>query len=348
MKILDIAYSLPTKRVTNNDLISWALEASKKHLAKVELTALEERISQFFRSSGSGIRYHRAAGERAIDFAVSAGRKALAKAGMAPEDVDLLIYTGVGRGWVEPATANLFHSELGLRRATCFDVLDACASWIRGLSIAKSFLDQASYNVVMLLNCEFNFREYCESNLEFRSVEEVESHFSALTIGEAATATLLTREDSASDDSSFTFRSWGDKHGLCKVPLPNDLDFSPRSVESLLRPMAFFTASKELIRFTTRKLIAHFRETSAVANRVHDLIIGHTVSESLTSKVVSMLGLDSSTVFETHGRFGNTVSASLPLALAVAAEEGRLVRDMRVLLLMGSAGVTTAVGSFRY
>lgn len=94
--------------------------------------------------------------------------------------------------------------------------------------------------------------------------------------------------------------------------------------------------------------MAHVKETHPVASKVHDIVIGHAVSNSSTARVVKMLGLEPDRVFETHSRFGNTVSASLPLALAVAEAEGKLCRGMRVMLLMGSAGVTTALGSFEY
>lgn len=343
MKILSIGFALPSKRVNNDEIISEILEKNRAYLTPDLVATFEQKIRRFFKMSGTDTRFHRSNGERALDFAVKAGKQALEKAGKKPEEVDLLIYAGVGRGWVEPATANLFQSELGLKSATCFDVLDACASWIRSLSIARSFLAQKMYKLVMVLNCEFNFREY--ANFEIKNDQELENSFSAFTIGEAATATLL-EEGEEDDDTEFTFKTWGEKHGLCKIALPNSSDFSPNGEH--LKPLSFFTAPGELLSFTIRKLVAHFRETQAIAGKVHDLVIGHAVSNSSTEKVVRLMGLDQSSVFETHSRFGNTVSASLPLALAVAEAEGRLKRGMRVLLLMGSAGVTTALASFEY
>jgi 3-oxoacyl-[acyl-carrier-protein] synthase-3 len=159
---------------------------------------------------------------------------------------------------------------------------------------------------------------------------------------------LVTSDDKKEDDSVFSFRTWGEKHGLCKIPLPNASDFSPNGGSDWIKPMAFFTVPAELLSFTIRKLVAHVKETHPVASKVHDIVIGHAVSNSSTARVVKMLGLEPDSVFETHSRFGNTVSASLPLALAVAEAEGRLRRGMRVMLLMGSAGVTTALGSFEY
>lgn len=345
MKILNISYALPSKRVTNEEIIEEICQRNRKHLSASQLQILRGKIERFFKMSGTQTRYHRNNGEKAVDFALKAGNESLKRAGVNPEDVDLLIYAGVGRGWVEPATANLFQSELGLKSATCFDVLDACASWIRSLSIAKSFLAQKIYRMVMILNCEFNFREY--ANFEIQDVKDLDHSFSAFTIGEAATATLVTAEE-AEDDSVFSFKTWGEKHGLCKITLPNWQDFCPNGVAERLKPMSFFTVPGELLSFTIRKLVAHFKETQAIASRVHDIMIGHAVSVSSTLKVARLLGIDPRCVFETHSRFGNTVSASLPLALAVADAEGQLRRGMNVLLLMGSAGVSTGIGSFRY
>ncbi len=345
MKILNISYALPSQEVSNEKLIEELVEKNRENLSSQELENVETQMRKLFKMSGTVTRYHRGIGERALDFGVKAGKAALKKAGVKPEDVDLLIYAGVARGWIEPATANLFQSELGLKSATCFDVMDACASWIRSLAIAKSFLAQKAYKLVMILNCEFTFREY--ANFDFTSSDDLENAFSVFTIGEAATATLVTSNGSE-DDSFFSFKTWGGKHGLCKIPLPNADDFSPNNSSDGLKPMSFFTMPGELLSFTVRKLVNHFKETQAIASKVHDIFIGHAVSVASTSRVVKLLGLDPSRVFETHARFGNTVAASLPLALAVAEAEGRLVRGMRVLLLMGSAGVSTAVGSFTY
>jgi 3-oxoacyl-[acyl-carrier-protein] synthase III len=345
MKILSISYALPSRKVSNEELIAQIIEKNKGRISAQDLEGLVEKMKRFFKMSGTKVRYHRKIGERALDFALQAGNKALEKAGVKREDVDLLIYAGVGRGWMEPATANLFQSELGLKSATCFDVLDACASWIRSLAIAKSFLGQRAYKLIMVLNCEFNFNEY--ANFDIKNNDELENSFSAFTIGEAATATILSADD-VEDDSHFSFKTWGEKAGLCKIPLPNAADFTPTSEMNGHRPMSFFTVPGELLTFTIRKLVGHARECHPIATKVHDILIGHAVNVPTTRKVVELLKIDPDIVFETHPRFGNTVSASLPLALAVAEAEGRLERGMRVLLLMGSAGVSTAVGSFTY
>jgi 3-oxoacyl-[acyl-carrier-protein] synthase III len=345
MKILHVAHALPSKRVTNRDLIEEMLRRNRARFSDSELKELEQRMQLSFRFSGTEVRYHRAQGEKAFAVGMRAGKLALERSGVAPGDVDLLIYAGVGRGWLEPAMANIFQAELGLRRATCFDVLDACASWIRSLQLANALITAGAYRTVMILNCELNFREY--ANFDLERMEDLEHAFSAFTIGEAATATLLVPESNC-DEFVLSFRTAGDKWNLCHIPLPHADDFISTSMTDRCKPMAFYTSPRELMATATSMLGTHFNETPALRDRSYDLLIGHEVSLPTTRMVAKLLNIDPGIVFSTHARFGNTVSASLPLNISIAEEEGRLKRGMQVLMAMGSAGVTSAFGSFRY
>jgi 3-oxoacyl-[acyl-carrier-protein] synthase-3 len=212
------------------------------------------------------------------------------------------------------------------------------------MNVAQSLLQQGPYRTAMVLNCECNYREFCKYELE--SPEEIDNAFSGLTIGEAATATILQADEPA--DTKFSFRTWGAKHSLCKIPLPNARDFEPRGEQHKLKPMKFFTKPSELLSFTIRRLVDHCKEEPEFIERDHELYLGHAVSVSSTTRVIQLLNLDPTRCFETHARFGNTVSASLPLGLAIAEEEGRLSRGMKVMMIMGSAGVTTALASFLF
>ena len=344
MRISTISHALPSRRVTNQELIETVIERSRQFFPSGSLRLLQTGMHRAFKRSGTEIRYHRTNDEKAIHFGLKAGRDALQSAGIQPNEIDLLIYAGVGRGWIEPATANLFQSELQLRRATCFDVLDACASWIRSLCIAQSFIDSGTYKRIMILNCEFNFKEY--ANFEIRDLDEMRTSFSAFTIGEAATATILT-DEGPPNAIHISFRTSGEKHHLCKIPLPHASEFCENGHHSV-PPMRFFTQPSELVSFAIQELVSHVKQTNLLSSHRHDLVIGHAVSSTISSVVAKQLGITESVIFETHGRFGNTVSASLPLALSVAEMEGRLKRGMRVMLLMGSAGISTSVCSFEY
>ncbi|MCB0324490.1 MAG: hypothetical protein KDD69_13000 [Bdellovibrionales bacterium] len=353
MRIKSIGAALPSKEVTNESLIAEIIDRSRKHIPRLKLRLVETLLRQAFVKSGTKTRYVRDNGERAIDLSLRAGREALAKADMQPEEIDLLIYTGVGRGWLEPAMATLFQSELELNNATCFDVLDACASWMRSLCIAQSFIDNGTYRNIMILNSEFNNKEH--TDLEIKNPSDLNLSFAQFTLGEAATATILSADGNKSN-FYFTFKTWGEMHDLCQVPLPNASEYFPlqrlankkNGTINNWKPMVFFSRSTELLGFAVEKLATHFTSDSYLSSRAYDIIFGHDASEYSTEMALKKMNVDPGLAIRTHSRFGNTVSATIPLALSTAIAEEKLRSGMEVLLICGSAGVSTAFCSFSY
>jgi 3-oxoacyl-[acyl-carrier-protein] synthase III len=184
-----------------------------------EIGDLRDSLTNLLRASGTQIRYQRARTETALELGIQAGETALQRANLAPGELDLLLYVGVGRGFVEPATCNVFIDALGTNRATGFDILDACASWMRALQIARSFISQGHYRNVLVLNAEFNVRDYARYEVE--TLEQLEYTFPAFTIGEAATAAVLSSEVIDEELEYYAdFRTAAQAHDLCKIPLP--------------------------------------------------------------------------------------------------------------------------------
>jgi hypothetical protein len=180
--------------------------------------------------------------KRAIDFTLAAARAALSESGLSPNDIDLLVFVGVGRGFVEPATAGILQSALGLARATCFDVLDACASWLRGVEIAHMYIRAGRSRHAMIVNCEFNFQEYVR--LEFESPEALDRDWAGLTIGEAAPATIVSADDAATFYSRFA--TSGDYSDLCSIPLPHARQFMTPDYRDGHHALRFHSDSRRL------------------------------------------------------------------------------------------------------
>ncbi|MBW1769973.1 MAG: hypothetical protein JRJ17_02205, partial [Deltaproteobacteria bacterium] len=269
MRYCAIEYALPSKVVTNTEIIQEVISRSARYLTHKALDLLALRLDELFNKSITEVRYHRAKNERAIQFGIEAGRKALEAANMSPNDVDLLIYVGVGRGCIEPATANVFQKLLKLDKATCFDILDACASWLRAIHVAHSFIKTGMYKRIMVLNCEFNFREYVD--FEFKSLKDIEFNFPIFTIGEAATATIV--DDSEEDDEYYaTFRTWGDQHNLCKIPLPHFKEFSDGELRNDIPSLTFFSYGEKLFRFVFSRLCRHYRGDAILNSFKHQIV----------------------------------------------------------------------------
>jgi 3-oxoacyl-[acyl-carrier-protein] synthase III len=291
------------------------------------------------------VRYRLGDDEKAIDVMLRAGRAALADAGLAPRDVDLVIYSGVARGWIEPAMATAVQAELGLDRATGFDVLDACAGWLRSLSVARGQLHAGDQRAALLINCECGlYRSYAD--FTFDDPRAVDHRLAIFTIGEAATATVVTADD-PDDDAMFVFRTFPQHYQLCVLPLDAQADFEAATPDPRRVPNRLFSLSRTLLTAGTRRLVEVWNEVPALRERPHDVVFGHNPSEPSCTLVARRLGV-ADRYFPTHREYGNTVSAALPLGMSVARDAGRLRRGQRVLLAVGSAGITVGFASFTF
>lgn len=344
MRFLAIEHVLPSRTVTNDEVVAGVRRASAAHLSPADLDLVEKLLDNCFAACGTRVRYLRAAGETAFDLAARAGQRAIARAGLSPSDIDLLLYTGICRGVLEPASAAIYQDRLGLRRATAFDVFDACASWVRALDVAQALLARGGYRTVMILNAEFGGHE--AHRYELASLEEFGHWHPSVTVGEAATATIVTAS-AEPDQYEADFRTWGEKWDLCFVPLPNAPGyFGDRVSAAAAVPMRFVSYGLRLIGFAAQKLVEHYRDRGQFAAFDPDVVFGHAASDGANRHVVEQCGIDPERFQFSHYRYANTVSASVPLAMSEAWRTGVLASGDRVLLLLASSGVTTALTKF--
>jgi 3-oxoacyl-[acyl-carrier-protein] synthase III len=345
VRIASVRHAVPSRRLTN----AWVIENLREHnagrLPGATLARLETRVLEMLEAAGTDTRWALDDGERAIDIARRAGRDALARAGAVPEDVDFVVYTGVGRGWLEPATGTAVQAALGLPRATAFDVLDACASWLRAMQVARGLLHGGGYRCGLVVNCECaHWRAWADWS--FDDVDELDHRFAQFTIGEAATATVVTDEN-PEDDFHFAFRTAAEQFDLCMIPLERVADFVPGAVDPRLVPGRFFVRSRELLGRAVRLITDTFEGDPRLRAGRYDICFGHAATQRVADVVAERLGV-ADVGYMTHGRFGNTVSASVPLAMSLAADEGRLGRGAHVLVVVGSAGLTAGLAAFTY
>lgn len=342
MRIRGLGVGMPTRVVTNDEVLATIEQESRIHLDGTGGRVMAG-LRAMLRMSGTRERRWRAEGERAYDFAKIAVDRALDEAGLGPEEIDLVIYVGVGRGWIEPSMATFFMHAFGMVNATGFDILDACLSWLRGLHVAQQFLDRGIHRHVLVLNAEFN-HEY--HDWAIRSADEVAFRFAQMTIGEAATATILSAEDTGVEPM-FVFKTDAARHDLCKIPLPHIASYNDRERCPRLDPLVFFAYSTDLVAAAQEMIPELYFGTPELARRGCDVCFAHSASQSLIDDLSRRLGIHDQTV-NLYPQVGNCVSASIPLAMGIAAEQGRLRRGMRTLMIMGSAGFSAGIGHMVY
>jgi acyl-CoA:acyl-CoA alkyltransferase len=284
-------------------------------------------------------------GERALDLILKAIGTALQEAEVSAPEIDLIIYCGVGRGFLEPANAAFVSKALGTR-CECFDVAEACLSWVRSLHIAHSLIRAGSYNRILVVNGEFNAHESrIDKALRFSSADQLRYTFPMLTIGEAATATLLT---ASSSKWSFKFLSDPRLADLCTLPLPGFEEFAEPSPRlGLNGAYQLVSFGQELSQEAVSTLIAFVRSNVANPCAV-DHWFPHAAAESLCTFAGETLGLGTRLHSDVFRRYGNLVSASIPVGVHMALATGSLSRGQRVILCPASAGASFAVADFTF
>lgn len=345
MRIDTVQNVVPSRMVTNDMVLEEIRQANRDRLSPEDLAVVERQVTGFLAASGTKVRYLVDDNQTPLDCIVGAGRKALEHGGVQPGEIDFVIYTGVGRGWLEPATANVVQHELKLVNATCFDILDACASWLRALQVAHSLIRGGAYRRGLIVNGECGFRPYVD--LDLTDPRDIEHRLAAFTIGEAATATLVS-DGAFDDDFYFTFRNFGEHYDLCMIPLDNAAGFAPEDKKALPPALKFFARSPKLVATTIQKIVETFEADPKLRDDRYDIAFGHAASERASYLIGRRLGIPSDIYYSTHPNYGNTVSASVPLGLSLALADGRVRRGDKVLIIVGSAGITVALASFTF
>ncbi len=345
MKILSVRHALPARPLSNEDILEWIFEENPHFDASVQQEVVAA-LAKYWGLCGSKTRFMRTGDETALGCVTQAAREATATAGVDPEDVEFVIYCGISRGWLEPSTVSAVLGELGFPRATGFDILDACTGWIRALQVAQGFLHSGTYGTGLIVSGEFNMLEF--HGLAVREPEEIIERAAAFTVGEAATATLVTAEGPPID---FRLRNFGEHYDLSMIPLPGARSWAReryRFGDPRFQPLRFYTDASRQTAVAVRRLVETMREPPGLEAGSHDIAFGHAVSEKACDLVCDALEIPRDRFYRTHAGYGNTASSSVPLAMSLALGDGRLSRGKRCIVGVAGAGVSVGVASFRF
>ena len=340
MKIAALAHRVPSRLMTNADMIEM-VDRSNPDISRLRKTAFFRAVHSLYGRLGANTRYIRdlEAGEKATDSILGALDDALSRAGMRPEDVDLLIYCGVGRGFLEPANAYFYAQARGMRRANCFDVTDACMSWVRALQIANLMLGAGTVRNAVVINGEFHLGIH--DYWKIGSLDSLAYNFPMFTIGEAATATVLLPSD---QQWRFDYDSRPDLADLCTIPLPGYTEFVPLSNRiGLNGPNKFVSFGRELFEEATRMMGGMIRRyvDDCYAHRWY---FPHAPARTIYETMLPKYGVPRERIYlKVFPRFGNVVSASIPLGMSLAQREGVLKRGDSVAFVPVSAGMVASV-----
>jgi len=346
MRIESIAVSVPTRKITNEDILRLLAEKSNG-ISPLILKTYQRMVKGLFTMAGSDVRYIRDAdkGEKASDFIITAVKSALEKANLKPQDIDLLIYCGVGKGFLEPANAYFYAQKMGMS-CSCFDIVDACMSWIRALEVSYEFFKSGRYKHVMILNGEFNIQHGLPDNFKIQNLRQIEYTFPTYTIGEAATATILSASDG---EWKFAYKSVPALADLCTIPLDGYENFvEPNKRIGKNGVYNFVSYGKELFDAARRYLVPVVRELVPDFDEP-DIYFPHAASDAAYLSASREASVPEAKMYaKVFPAYGNVVSASIPMGMDMALKEGRLKRGHDVVLCPASAGMVYSAVRFVY
>lgn len=347
MKIESISAKFPSKIITIKDTLDMIEFYSRPSFSGNIKKALEV-IEKILLYSGAQERRWLAEKEKPINFMVETVLDVLKIAHCKMEDIGLLIYTGIGRGFLEPGGSYILAKNLGMKSVECFDILDACMSWTRALNIASSYFQSHQYKKILIVNGEFNNIKndpFFPENYRLASLKQIKWTFPSYTMGDAATATLLSGEDASPWEWHFSsYPEWAD---LCTIPTAGFSLFS-KEFENIGRngPGRFCSFGNEMHQKGTPEVIKIFQKLSLPANKIK-MIFPHASSKQAWAHCAEVCGV-SDKVYYIYPEYGNLVSASVPAGISLALEEGLIQKGDQIVAWVGSAGMSFASVGFTF
>jgi 3-oxoacyl-[acyl-carrier-protein] synthase III len=346
MKILGIAGTVPSRRMTNEDVIELIQHQSKECFSG-DLPKTLRTITKLFDQGGFESRHWLAEGEQPMALMEAVFERALAQARIARKDLDLLIFASVGRGFTEPANSTFVAKALGL---TCmnFDVVNACMGWVSGMDIVNAKMRSGGIRHAAIVNMELPSIQDGPilKNYRLDSACELAYKFPNFTLGDAVTVTVLG--DESPENFKFNFIHRPDLADLCTISLPGWKNFcSPEDVERIA-PVGgkyqFASYGSKLHDVGVMGLI-DVLEQQKISRSDIQRVFTHTSSPKRWAQTGEAVGIAE----KIHGighATGNVVSASVPLGLADAVDRGVLKQGQCCLGWVASAGMVFSAMTF--
>jgi 3-oxoacyl-[acyl-carrier-protein] synthase-3 len=310
-------------------------------LTNAELEKIVDTSDEWI-STRTGIRRRHVAAEdeTTSDMAAEAGRRALAAAGLNVADLDLIVVATVTPDQPTPSCASAVQRKLGAPDIPAFDIAAACAGFIYGITIADQFIATQSLRCVLVIGVELLSRAL---NWKDRST--------CVLFGDGAGAVVLgpstmARGEQAPTEppgilSALVFTD-GSLAGALSIPAggtarPVDEDVLRESLNKVHMDGqdVFRTAVKQLTSSSTMALKA-----SGLVSRDLDWIVPHQANMRIISQVAQRLGFSLDKFVLDLDEYGNTSSASIPIALDEGVRDGRIRPGHRVLMCALGAGIS--------
>ncbi|PID79335.1 3-oxoacyl-ACP synthase [bacterium DOLZORAL124_64_63] len=314
--ITGIGMSLPEKKLTNADLEKMVDTNNEWILERTGIR--ERRIAE----KGVGASFHGA----------KAAEAALEHAGVKPEDVDLIIVPTVTPDMLFPATACLIQDMIGAKNAWGFDLEGACSGFLFALQNARAQVETGHAKCVLVIGTEV-----------MSSIVDYTDRNTCILFGDGAGAVVVQPVDE-SRGGIIDAINHIDGMGAQFLHMKGGGSRRPPSHETVDQNLhTIFQAGRDVYKFAVKGMAGITKEIverNGFTGENVDLFVPHQANIRIIEAAQRRVGLTDSQVAITIDRFGNTTSASIPSALKVSLDEGRITEGSLVVLTAFGAGFT--------
>ncbi|OGI62125.1 MAG: hypothetical protein A2W18_01940 [Candidatus Muproteobacteria bacterium RBG_16_60_9] len=315
---------LPDERVTTRELMS---EIGSKERFGISYDWLE-RVT--------GIKEKRVtpSGILPSDMAVAAAKEALENARLTARQIDAIIYTGLTRDHLEPATAHIVQSKLGADNATVFDISNACHGFMNGIHVMDALIATKQVRYGAIVTGEQGSvltRRTIDLLKTLNGRDRFLSTVAGLTVGDAGAAFLMgPRLDPEAGVIGLMLQSQGKHFGLCTVGTPEEENSGSTNMTALLAEAA------QLIQTMFNEFM-HNRLKWQIQDLAKCLI--HQVGSG-AFQIHKKLGIPPDIIPNTMDMLGNLITANIPLSLHYCRRNNELAPGSKIFVSGQGSGIS--------
>lgn len=311
-------------------------------ITNADLEKMVETNDQWIRERTGIERRHKAApNESTSDLSYQACLRALKAASLTAQDIDMLIVATVSGDQVMPSTACVLQHKLGCRDIVAFDLSAACSGFVYALSVADQFIRTGAYKNIMVVGAEVLHR--------FVNYKDRET---CILFGDAAGAWVVSRAQE--DDEQIVMSSHLHADGSL-----GDLFVLPAGGSAMPFNQAVLDTNSQYVRMKGREIFKNAVRTltqccheALAANGYKsedvDWLVPHQANARILEAVADHFEFPKEKVIMTLHETGNTSAASIPVALDMAVQDGRIKRGQLILLAAFGAGLTSGSVLLRF
>jgi 3-oxoacyl-[acyl-carrier-protein] synthase-3 len=331
---MSVTNGLPRARVVSTGRFN-----PPRVVTNAELEKTVETSDEWIRTR-TGIRERRLAdpGVGAADMGAAAARVALERAGLDAKDVDMLLVSTATPDRLLPSTACDVQALLGASNAGSYDFATACSGFLYGLSLAEAHIAAGQAKTVLVIATE-----------RMSSIVDWGDRSTCVLFGDGAGAAVVRAADDERGILSSFMKSDGTlaellyrPGGGAKIPF----DIAVLDEKSHLVKMAGPEVFKAAVRSMCEAAEQALKRAGVTSDDI-DLLVPHQANNRIIEATAKYAGIPMDKVFVNVDRYGNMSSASVPVALDEAREQGRVRDGSLVLMVAFGAGFTWAANVVR-